>query len=193
MGIRKNKTFTLIELLVVVAIIGILAALIMPFVTKGSEKAKIAKAQAQVSAIKAALHNFEREYEGSDSYDDFVANFKANKPVEFSPEVEQILLAEEDVFNTRGIKFLKASLVKPFTRKDQDDAFYIVYSQGLVTKSNNPNKNANKNAFKNKTERPPISIPANTLNDKSEGMKVSAKFIVYTKAPDGSVAQIKSW
>ncbi len=53
-----NRGFTLVELLVVIAIIGILAAIIAPNAFKSVEKAKVAKAEADLKAFKAAALNY---------------------------------------------------------------------------------------------------------------------------------------
>ena len=51
---RDRRGFTLVELLVVIAIIGILAAIIAPNAFKAIEKGKVAAAEADYKAIKAA-------------------------------------------------------------------------------------------------------------------------------------------
>jgi len=54
----KNRAFTLIELMVVILIIGILAALIVPKLIGQTDKAKIAKATADVKTLSDALEHF---------------------------------------------------------------------------------------------------------------------------------------
>lgn len=54
---RDRRGFTLVELLVVIAIIGILAAIIAPNAFKAIEKGKVAAAEADYKAIKAAALN----------------------------------------------------------------------------------------------------------------------------------------
>jgi len=56
--VKNQKGFTLVELLVVIAIIGILAAVIAPNAFKAVEKGKVAAAEADYKAIKAAALNF---------------------------------------------------------------------------------------------------------------------------------------
>ncbi|MCR4419644.1 MAG: type II secretion system protein [Clostridia bacterium] len=56
--LKRERGFTLIELLVVIAIIGILAAVITPNAFQSIEKSKVAAAEADYKAIKAAAMNF---------------------------------------------------------------------------------------------------------------------------------------
>ena len=54
--------FTLIELLVVIAIIAILAAMIMPAISKGKERAKVAKAKLEISQLVTAISGYQSAY-----------------------------------------------------------------------------------------------------------------------------------
>lgn len=56
---RKGAGFTLIELLLVLAILGILAAIVVPKMAGRSEDARKQAAATQISAFKTALNTFE--------------------------------------------------------------------------------------------------------------------------------------
>lgn len=54
----RRRAFTLIELMVVVLILAILAALVVPKIVGNADKAKVAAANSDVTAIKGMLEHF---------------------------------------------------------------------------------------------------------------------------------------
>ena len=107
MGIRRTQSFSLIELLVVVAILSVLAAIVLPFIGKGSEKGRVTRAQAQVAAIKMAVTSFEREYKNNSGVmTKFKAEFGAGERATFN-DLKDILRGNEEDVNIRKISFLR--------------------------------------------------------------------------------------
>ncbi|MCX6926749.1 MAG: prepilin-type N-terminal cleavage/methylation domain-containing protein [Verrucomicrobia bacterium] len=61
-ALRTSVGFTLIELLVVISIIAILAALLLPAISKVKVRAQIKKAQMEIGQIANAIHSYESDY-----------------------------------------------------------------------------------------------------------------------------------
>jgi prepilin-type N-terminal cleavage/methylation domain-containing protein len=59
---KARLGFTLIELLVVIAIIAILAAMIMPAISKGKDRAKVARAKLEISQLATAISGYQSAY-----------------------------------------------------------------------------------------------------------------------------------
>ena len=71
---RKDSAFTLIELLVVIAIIAILAALLLPALSGGKEKAKRVACKNAIRQFVLAAHQYAHDS------DDFLPSGASNKP-----------------------------------------------------------------------------------------------------------------
>jgi prepilin-type N-terminal cleavage/methylation domain-containing protein len=61
-GLRASPAFTLIELLVVISIIALLAAMMLPVLSKVKVKAQVKKSQMEAGGIAQAIHTYEADY-----------------------------------------------------------------------------------------------------------------------------------
>ncbi|HHV62230.1 MAG TPA: prepilin-type N-terminal cleavage/methylation domain-containing protein [Firmicutes bacterium] len=82
--LNDERAFTLVELLIVLAIIGVLATIAVPSITKAVDGARLKACQANISAIEAAAELFYTDYGRYPTTeelktDKMVAYFKDNK------------------------------------------------------------------------------------------------------------------
>ncbi|HLD69838.1 MAG TPA: prepilin-type N-terminal cleavage/methylation domain-containing protein, partial [Candidatus Omnitrophota bacterium] len=54
----KNKAFTLIEIMVVVAIIGVMAAMLVPQVAKAIQLSKVSRTTSELTTIRNAMNTY---------------------------------------------------------------------------------------------------------------------------------------
>ena len=58
-----NRGFTLVEMLVVIAIVGILAAILVPVIARAKTKAKVATVRIQMAELDGAIKSYNNDYE----------------------------------------------------------------------------------------------------------------------------------
>ncbi|MGA2173843.1 MAG: prepilin-type N-terminal cleavage/methylation domain-containing protein [Verrucomicrobiota bacterium] len=88
---KNNAAFTLVELLAAIAIIGILAALLLPALAWGKEKAKVARVHAELNALGLAFDMYSTDYGGRlppvrDNCNTDLASHWCELPVELANE-----------------------------------------------------------------------------------------------------------
>jgi prepilin-type N-terminal cleavage/methylation domain-containing protein len=109
------KAFTLIEMLIVMAIIGVLAAMLVPAIQLGKNKARTVRARKEVNDLQSALQRYRAEYLFWPNTSDFPGDEKVDesKATLIGPTFSQ-MLAGEEVYkqNKKKMQFFN------FTTKD---------------------------------------------------------------------------
>ena len=78
--LNSAKGFTLIELLVVIAIIGLLAAMLLPILATINQREMKGRAKAQITALVAAINQYQATYGRLPASSAVRANRKRMKP-----------------------------------------------------------------------------------------------------------------
>jgi len=92
-GRHHRRAFTLIELLVVISIIGILAALLLPALSRAKRSAKISQCKLEIGNIMNAIHKYEADY-----------NRLPTPPMDPANGASDLVAAKEDyTFGTIGL------------------------------------------------------------------------------------------
>jgi prepilin-type N-terminal cleavage/methylation domain-containing protein len=92
-ALRASPAFTLIELLVVISIIAILAALLLPALSRVKLKAQIKKVQMEANGIVNAIHTYEADY----------SKFPVSSAGAVSAMSEAARLGEDFTYGTKGV------------------------------------------------------------------------------------------
>ena len=143
---RGTRAFTLVEMLVVIAIIGILAALLLPALEQAKERAKRIQCVGSLRENGLACHLFENDHGGKlptqvstndgGSLEFVAAGYRINGPFNFS---YKHFLPLRGALGTPRLFACPADLERPAaTNFNQFNNANLSYAIGLVADANNP-------------------------------------------------------
>ncbi len=141
----RRETFTLIELLVVVSIIAILAAMLLPVLTRARETARRAVCISQLKQMGSAMTMYADDYEGCVTYDPRVA---ANVNCQWSFFSMHLRLAGADPSVTNAGQWIQGGYIP-------GELFYCPSQTYTVSGDKNAPGHINRRTVEKWTKGPP--------------------------------------